>query len=185
MKALPVIYLCKTKEELLKQFNEVNRSLIQFYKDIPEEFYSHKAIPDGWTVERNIKHSISTNKIFTFWMSLPKFFLKLVGKPRTQIIDLSEIDPTNRHGISSYGKYEKTDKKSNPQKKETLLKDLEIAIQKLILEVNKKSEEELDNFKGPLGGMSFRAILYFLLKHDVHHAFVVRKRLEETKSGLI
>jgi hypothetical protein len=177
VKTLPILYPCKTKEELFKQVLDVNQAIADFYKSIPDDIFSGKAIPDGWTVKRNMKHVISTNANFGMWIGFPLFILKLRGKPKSKQPTIEQLDPTNRHGITNYGKYEKSN--PNPKEKEKLLLLIRSSAEKLNRQIAKRSEEELDTLSGLFGGMSMRTFCYFLLKHNLHHTNVVRLRLEE------
>ncbi len=174
---LPTIYPCKTKEELFKQVLEVNQAIADFYKNIPDDIFASKAIPDGWSVRRNMKHVISTNANFGIWVGLPPFILKLWGKPKASQPTIEQLDPTSRHGITNYGKYEKSN--PNPKEKAKLLLLIQASAEKLNGQIAKRSEEELDTLSGLFGGMNMRTFCYFLLKHNVHHTNVVRLRLEE------
>lgn len=177
METLPTIYACKTKEELGKQVLDVNKSLANFYKNIPDEYFSSDAIPEGWSVCRNMKHVISTNITFAFWLGLPPFILKLRGKPKKNQPTVEQLDPTNRHGITYYGKYEKS-KSFNPKQKEKLLALIESSAEKVVKQIQKRTEEELDTYAGLFGGGNLRTFCFFLLKHNVHHSNVVRQRIE-------
>ncbi|MBP7281662.1 MAG: DinB family protein [Leptospiraceae bacterium] len=179
MQTLPTIYECKTKEELYKQVLDVHQAIIDFYRAVPDEFFGSRAIPDGWTVRRNMKHVVSTNISFGFWVGLPSFILKLFGKPKTKQPTIEALDPTNRHGITDYGKYEKSNS-ANPKKKEMLLKLIESSAHKMNKHISKRTDEELDNLRGLFGGMTMRTFIYFLLKHNVHHTNIVKLRVEES-----
>lgn len=179
MQTLPTIYLCQNKEELFKQVLDVHKAIADFYRDLPDEFFFSKAIPDGWSIRRNMKHVISTNVTFGFWIGLPLFILKLRGKPKAKQPTVEALDPTNRHGITNYGKYEKSNS-TNPRKKRILLKMIHASAQGLNKQIAKRSEEELDTLSGLFGGMSLRMFAHFLLKHNVHHTNVVRLRMEES-----
>ena len=178
VQTLPTIYPCKTKEELCKQVLEVNQALVNFYKELPDDVFVGDAIPDGWSVRRNMKHVISTNNSFAIWIGLPSFLLKLRGKPKAKQPTIEQLDPTNRHGITSYGKYQKNNS-ANSQEKAKLLQMILSSAEKVNRQIAKRSEEELDSLSGLFGGASLRTFCYFLLKHNVHHTNVVRLRLEE------
>ncbi len=178
VQTLPTIYPCKTKEELCKQVLEVNQALVNFYKELPDDVFTGDAIPDGWSVRRNMKHVISTNNIFAKWFGLPTYILKLRGKPKAKQPTIEQLDPTNRHGITSYGKYQKNNS-FNAQEKAKLLQLILVSAEKVIRQISKRAEEELDSLSGLFGGGSLRTFCYFLLKHNVHHTNVVRMRLED------
>ncbi|HMV42061.1 MAG TPA: DinB family protein [Leptospiraceae bacterium] len=176
MQTLPTIYPCKNKEDLAKQVIEVHKSIAEFYRSIPDEYFSGDAIPEGWTVRRNMKHVISTNGSFGFWIGLPKFIFKIWRKPSAKQPTIEQLEPTNRRGITYYGKYEKN--QANKEEKEKLLELINASAAKVASQIQKRTEEELDQFAGVFGGMSLRTFCYFLMKHNVHHTNVVRLRLE-------
>lgn len=179
MKNLPTIYQSKTKEELLKQVLDVHQAIAEFYRSIPEGYFESNAIPDGWSVRRNMKHVIGTNKAFGFFIGLPTFLLKILGKPKAKQPTVDQIDPTNRHGITNYGRYEKTNS-ANSLKKEKLLRSIQSSAIYINKQIGKRTEEELDTLSGLFGGMSIRTFIHFLLKHNVHHTNVVKLRMEES-----
>ena len=130
MQTLPTVYPCKSKEELSKQVLDVNKALADFYKNLPDELFSSKAIPDGWSIKRNMKHVISTNASFGLWIGLPTFILKLRGKPNANQPIIEALDPTNRHGITNYGVYEKSNS-SDSGKKDKLLNLIQSSAEKV------------------------------------------------------
>lgn len=177
MKPFPTIYPCQTKEELYKQVTDVHKAIADFYRSLPPELFDCHAVPDGWSVKRNMKHVISTNYSFGFWVGLPAFILKLRGKPKEKQLSIDAIVPTNRSGITNYGRYEK----SHPihlHRRDKLLEMIPISAEKLNGNIAKRSEEELDTLAGIFSGMSLRTFIYFLLKHNLHHTNVVRLRIE-------
>lgn len=175
MRILPQIYFADTKEKLLEEIDIVHKEIILFYREVPDELYSAIAIPDGWTVERNIKHIISSNRIFAKWLALPRFFLKLWIKPNPVQPKLEEILTTNRPKFFDYGKY--IYKKSKKIKdKESLLTKVQESADKLKSCLEKKTEEDLDSLPGPIGGINLRSFIHFILKHNLHHTNVVRTR---------
>jgi len=111
-------------------------------------------------------------------IGLPSFLLRLFGKPKAKQPTIEELNPTNRNGITDYGRYERSNS-FNSKAKEMLLSEIEISAVKLNKQIDKRTEEELDSFRVIFGGMSLRTFIYFLLKHNLHHTGVVRKRLEK------
>jgi uncharacterized damage-inducible protein DinB len=176
MIALPIVIECKSKDEIIQQTMDVNRAIFNFYKEVPDNLLDSPAIPDGWSIKKNMKHVISTNNgLGRIWFSLPNFLLKLWFKPRIPQINIEKIDPTNRHGITDYGRY--FPGRSHFEEKEKLLSQILTSSEALCETINKRSEEELDSLPGPFGGMSLRTFAYFIMKHNLHHTGVVRTRL--------
>lgn len=178
MSVLPTIYQCKTREELKTQITDVHKSLAEYYKSLPDDLFESIAIPEGWTIKKNMKHVVSTNGNFSVWIGLPCFFLKLLGKPKPKQLTVEQINPSNRPGITNFGKYG-APSSPKPKKKEKLLKAIICSAEKLNRAIDKRTEEELDTFCGPFGGMSLRTFIHFLIKHNIYHTNVVRSRLED------
>lgn len=181
MQTLPTVYPCKTKEELQKQVLDVHQSIADFYRSLPDDIFGCRAIPDGWSVKRNMKHVISTNFIFGVWIGLPTSILKIFGKPKAKQPTIDEIVATNRLGITNYGRYENS-KSANPEKKSLLLNKIMASAEKLNKQISKHTDEELDNLPGlfGVGGTSLRTLILFLIKHNIHHTNIVKIRMEES-----
>ncbi len=177
MTLLPEIYSCKTKEEMLKQITDVHNAIVNFYREIPDNAFQKNAIPDGWSVKKNMKHIISSNYLFARYIGLPRFFIKLLGKPDSPQKAIDKISPTNRPSIKDYGKYTEREVYKLGLK-EKLLQDITESSEKLKKAVQKRTEEELDDLSGLFWGMNLRTFVLFILKHNVHHSNVARARLE-------
>jgi uncharacterized damage-inducible protein DinB len=177
VQTLPTIYQCNSKDELKTQVINVHKALAEFYKNLPDEIFESPAIPDGWSVKRNMKHVISTNNLFSILIGLPRFLFKLLGKPKSDQPTVEKLDPTNRHGITNYGNYTKSTSR-HIQRKEKLLQAIIVSAEKINKAIDKRTEEDLDKLPGPWGGMSLRTFILFTLKHNVHHTNVVRLRIE-------
>lgn len=172
----PVVYNCKTKEDLLRQISEVNDVIVEFYKKVPLNIPQKDAIPDGWSLKKNMKHVINSNNFFSKFIGLPKFLIKIFGKPKNPQIPLEKISPTNRPNITDYGKYTGKENFSTGEK-EKIIQNILKSSEKLKNSVQKRTEEELDGLSGLFGGMSLRTFVLFILKHNLHHVNVARLRL--------
>ncbi|HNE23054.1 MAG TPA: hypothetical protein PLG78_07795, partial [Leptospiraceae bacterium] len=53
------------QQELLQQIDEITRAICQIFHDVPDEYLYSAANPDGWTVEKNMKHIASTNRLMS------------------------------------------------------------------------------------------------------------------------
>lgn len=179
METLPIVHDCKTKEELIEQANSVHKAIAEFYKNIPDNLFNGEAIPDGWSVKRNMKHVVSTNVFFAKWIGLPAFILKRFPKPSEKQLNAQTMVVTNRKGITDYGKYN-TSRHPHLFLKEKLLKAISASNEKLCRAINKRTEEELDSLPAPFGKMTLRVFILFILKHNVHHTNVVRLRVEQS-----
>jgi uncharacterized damage-inducible protein DinB len=176
VKTLPAVQNSTNKEDLSRQIREVHQALVDFYSEIPDTMLDSEAIPDGWTVKRNMKHIISTNMGFAFWIGLPAFILRLFPKPYPNQPTVEEIFVSNRKGNFDYGKYAKPGR-PHPRHKEQLLKAILFSSEKLQKSLAKRTEEELDTLPSIFGKMTIRTFLLFTIKHNIHHTNIVRFRL--------
>ena len=172
----PEIHHCKSKDEIIKQIQIAHEAIEQFYRNLPDDAFLANAIPDGWSVKKNMKHVSSTNNFFSLYISLPKFLLRLFGKPKTPQVPIEKLNPTNRPIVKDYGKYTKKDPFVSGEK-EKYLKAIIDSSEKLKRAVLKRTEEELDSLPGMFWGMSLRTLAMFVSKHNLHHTNVVKIRI--------
>jgi len=162
---------------MIQHVDEVHKGLSEFYRTIPDEILFAPAEPDGWTVAKNIKHITSTNRLLASWAGLPRWFIRLRGKPANPQMRIEDRSATNRPNIRNYGKYPKA-QPVHPGAKESLIAELLASAEKLKAKLMTRSESDLDSLAGPFGGMSLRNAILFAMKHGVHHSGVVRARLD-------
>jgi len=176
MIVFPTVNASETKSELIQQIKDVNDFLFQFYKDSPNQLFLSNAVPDGWSIKRNLKHCTSSNITFGWWIGLPPFFIKLLGKPKTDNVTMESIRATNRFGITDYGKY-LTGEEVTFEEKTKLLDEFIKSKDYFIKKIESKSELELKSLKAPFGGLNLFNFSLFTLKHNLHHSNVVNIRL--------
>ncbi|MBE7412444.1 MAG: hypothetical protein L6Q54_07970 [Leptospiraceae bacterium] len=179
--SLPEIHSCSNKEDLLKQIIDSHQALVNFYKEIPSTIFQDGAIPDGWSVKKNMKHVISSTNLFTLYLKLPKFFMKIFGKPKKNQKPIEEVVPTNRPNIKDFGKYT-TAEIYKPREKEKIIQGILDSAEKLKKSVEKFSENELNNLSVFLG-ISLRNFILIVLKHNIYHVNVARTRLINTSES--
>jgi hypothetical protein len=176
MIVFPTVNASETKSELIQQIKDVNDFLFQFYKDSPNQLFLSNAVPDGWSIKRNLKHCTSSNITFGWWIGLPPFFIKILGKPKTDNVTMERIRATNRFGITDYGKY-LTGEEVTSEEKTKLLDEFIKSKDYFIKKIESKSEMELKSLKAPFGGLNLFNFSLFTLKHNLHHSNVVNIRL--------
>ncbi len=179
MKQFPTVTYSETKEELIEQFISVHDFLYEFYKETPLGYFNSKGFPDGWSIKRNLKHVISSNYSFGIWIGIPTFILKLFGKIKKAHYNIDKVHPTNRKGITDYGRYLKSEKNSQLEK-DKLLSQLKESCEHICKKIDKRSEEELNELRGFFLNMNMRMFCLFVLKHNLHHSNVVNLRLKAT-----
>ncbi len=177
MTHFPTVTYSETKQDLINQFYSIHTFLYEFYKETPLEFFNSKGYPDGWSIKRNLKHVISSNYSFGIWIGAPSFFLKLFGKIKHSHRFVDKINATNRNGITDYGKYFKSESNQQSEKDE-LLKQLQESCEHICKKIDKRSEQELNEFRGFFLNMSLKMFCLFVLKHNLHHSNVVNLRLK-------
>lgn len=178
MRALPTVILSSTREELLAQIDSVHFELIEFYRQVPADLMLTSADPDGWSVMKNMRHIISTNRYMAAYIGMPAFLLRFFGRPPRELPGLADMRVTNRPHVLDHGCYH-AGRLCSEHRRERALAGIARSAEILKEAVRRRTEEELDRFRGPFGGMSLRLFVHFVLKHNVYHSGVVRARLKE------
>jgi len=179
MTQFPNVEYNENKEDLIKQYNLINDFLYEFYKSTPLEYFNSKGYPEGWSVKRNLKHVISSNYSFGKWIGAPSSFLKLFGKVRKPHLLVDKIKPTNRNGITDYGRYLKSEN-NKQEEKDKLLQQLNESNAYICGKINKRTEDELNEFRGFFLNNNLKMFCLFVLKHNLHHSNVVNLRLKSS-----
>ena len=177
MLALPTVRDCDTKAALLLHIKEVHEGVRAFVRAIPLPLLNAPAYPDGWTAARNVQHSTKTTNMVSVWVALPRWLLKLFGRPKNPKARVANLRPTNRPNMTDYGRYEPADAATESDV-ERLIALLDAAEKKVCRAVEKRSEEELENLSGMFGGTNLRLFVLFGMRHMTHHVGVARSRLE-------
>ncbi len=176
VRPLPEVHTTDTIPALLEQCDHVQKELEAFVREIPLEYLEVSGYPEGWSPARNIKHVTNSLTLFARLIGAPAFILKIQGKVKRSMPQIETIRPTNRPPRYDYGTY-KPGKPAAEQKREALVQKLNSGFEKLKRAIQKRSEQELDERKGPFGGMNLRLFSHFVLKHTVFHLQVARSRL--------
>ena len=175
----PEVIESKTKQELIDQVRSCHLALRDFYSSIPDEYFLSDPLPDGWTIQRNIKHISSSNKFVAKWISAPSFLFKLLGKLKADPIPLKSIHATNRPGLTDYGQYP-IGKKISPSAKNEIIERFILSGEIVCKAIEKRTEEEMHEFRGIVRGTNLNGLVYFILKHAMHHTNVVKLRLSNS-----
>ncbi len=163
------------RDDLIKHIDEITAAVCQIFHEIPDEYLFSAAEPDGWSIEKNMKHIASTNRLMSRWIRMPRFLLALRGKPK-QGLKIESIPATNRPNIHEYGGYPHPGTVPVGRKAE-LIAEIEKSAETLKKAVLKRTDEELEKYQGMFGGMNLRVFTLFTLKHGLHHAGVVKARM--------
>ena len=161
---------------MIRQCDEVHRAIVDFLNEIPDELLSAPAYPEGWSAAKNMQHIIRSNRWFARYIGMPSWLFKLFGKPKKPNLKVEDLRATNCPRNFDYGSYP-TPAAVKEGLKERLAADLLESARAMNKAIMKRTEEELDAFSGPFGGMSLRTFVFLAIKHSAHHTNVVKIRL--------
>ncbi len=138
--------------------------------------------PEGkWSAGQQLDHLIRSAKPVNTAMKLPRFLLRYFGKPAARSRSYEEIREAYRkvlgHGAVATRPY------IPPVTEASQRAGLQLAFQqqadKLLKQIDKWSEEELDKYQVPhplLGKLTIREVLYFTAYHNHHHLHTLQLR---------
>jgi hypothetical protein len=179
MKNVPIIHDSFTKKDLLAQFDIYAEEMVAFYESLPLDMFRSKSSVPGWTIEKNYKHICGSTKIFYFMFFIPKFIFKLFGKPKNPQLKIKDFGPPTERPDAILGKYVGKGEISVKERDKITEKWRNIN-RKFRSKIEKFSEEDLENTNTPIAGYNLRQIVLFVMLHNIHHANIVRKRLEDS-----
>ncbi|HBS05813.1 MAG TPA: hypothetical protein DEA96_12655 [Leptospiraceae bacterium] len=180
VRPLPEVHTTESIPEFLEQCESIQKELEAFVREIPLEYLEVSGYPEGWSPAKNVKHVTNSLFLFSRLLGAPAFVLKIQGKVKRSMPGIEAVRPTNRPPRYDYGTY-KAGRPGSEKKREALIKRLNSGIDRLKAAVQKRTEQEMDERKGPFGGMNLRLFAHFVLKHTVFHLQVVRSRLLSAK----
>lgn len=143
-----------------------------------EETYNQK-----WSAGQQMDHIYRAIKPLVQALQLPQFILKLMfGKANRNSKSYDELVKKYVQKLETGGKASGRflPKEISISQKQNLVKRLQKVIEKLIVQVNKLSENELDNIIIPhplLGKITLREMMYFTIYHVEHHEKITKDNL--------
>ncbi len=174
---IPDVTSCSTREEMCQQIDAVYGAIVALLREVPDELLTAPAYPEGWTIAKNMKHIARTNRYFALWIAAPAWFLGLLGRPGKPDLRIEDLRATNRPVHYAYGNYQKG-APPRPELKKQLEEEMLTSAEALKQAIRRRTEDELDRFRGIFGGMTLRTFALFTVKHGAHHSGVVRVRLK-------
>jgi len=168
------------KQTLIKKLTENHQEFIACVSKLsPEEFSASKN--DKWTAGQQLEHIYLSVKPVGLAFRLPMFLLKLIwGKSNREGRSYDELIARYHaklaNGSKATGPF--VPKKVDLPKGQKLKAGLTNEVLNLCAAIEKRSEEELDQYILPhpiLGKLTLREMLYFTIYHVKHHEKLIEK----------
>lgn len=171
-----------TKSDIISELGEKHESFIDYVASMNEAdfVYSKK---DKWTAGQQLQHILLAVKPLAQALSLPKFLLKIaLGKANRPSKSYEELVQKYVAAIENGGK---ASKKFIPlvidyNQRDKIEKSLRYALKKMLKNLEKYSEEDLDIMVAPhplLGKLTLREMLFFTAYHVEHHHNLIQQSL--------
>ncbi|RAI98411.1 DinB family protein [Chitinophaga skermanii] len=144
--------------------------------------------PEGkWSAGQQLDHLIKSVKPVNAALNMPKMLLRFWGTPKRPNMPYDELVAEYQQVLAAGGTTTRAYLPSiiSEHQRDTLLKNYFQQKDKLLLQLGKWSEEELDKYQLPhplLGKISMREVLYFTMYHTEHHLQTLQQREMPKKS---
>jgi uncharacterized damage-inducible protein DinB len=169
----------QSKIQIISSLQDSGRHAQEWFNNLPtDHFFTREA--EIWSASDNVDHMIKAIKPIIKALKLPKMALQtLFGKPVDPSRTYEEICAIYSAEIAKGAKASGTflPKQETPddakEKKEELLRQLSMEMDKLISTLEKWQETELDEVQLPhpiIGKITLREMLFFTIHHNVRHA---------------
>jgi hypothetical protein len=139
--------------------------------------------PEGkWSAGQQLDHLIRSAKPVNKALGLPKFFLRFFGTPVNSTSRSYEqmkdayVTVLGRGGVTTRPYIPAV---TEAHQREILLQQMHAQRDKMIAQLDKWTEEELDKYQVPhplLGKITVRECLYFTAYHNYHHLHTLQVR---------
>lgn len=180
MSEIPVRQGVQSKQDIEKALRDSYGALANWIESQPDAKFTQG--PDGrWSMGQHLEHLNRSIQPFTLALSLPGFLLGLalpkMNRPSMSYEQLAaKYEAALDAGGKSSGRY-------NPpavplSRKKKLLATHRALTDKLLRQINRLPEEELDRLgaKHPLiGVLSMRELFYFTAHHHDHHLHTLQR----------
>jgi hypothetical protein len=170
------------KKEIAEQLYKKHILFTNYIDSLSNKDFEY-SYNEKWSAGQQMDHIYRAVKPLTQALNLPHFILKLLfgktnraGKNYEELVKkyLSKLE----NGGRASGRF--IPKKIVFIQKKTLINKLHHIVEKLILQVNKLSDAELDNLILPhplLGKLTLREMMYFTIYHVEHHEEITKRNL--------
>lgn len=168
-----------SKVQIISSLKDSGQHAQNWFEAVPaDHFFTRQG--ETWSASDNVDHMIKAIKPITKALKLPKMALQtLFGKPVNLSRSYEEICRIYSDEIAKGAKASGTflPKQETPdtpeEKKEELLGQLSMELDKLLSAIEKWEENDLDEVQLPhpiIGKITLREILFFTIHHNLRHA---------------
>ena len=161
------------KRAIKKELIETHKSFTDYISSLSEDKFAERINSVKWSAGQQLQHIFLSVRPVNLALLLPKFILRLFGKPK-QNRSYEEIIKTYQNSLKNGGKAGALyiPKRVSSDQKQKLIIDLTNLIMSLNQKIDKLDEEDLDNYILPhplIGKTTIREMLYFTIYHVQHH----------------
>ncbi len=181
-----------SRDELVAAFGDVHNEVAELFRSVPREGFFQRPAEEVWSPAENLIHLIRSVKAVASGMRYPRLLLVvLFGAARKSSRRCGEMVEVYQgqlaRGARAGGRYvppsfEPADAEDAGRSRQRALVGWERTGGVLVAALERWNESALDRYLMPhplLGKLTVREMLFFTLYHDLHHAEIVRKQLEE------
>lgn len=168
-----------TKQELKETLLKNHKDFTSFFNEIDAKRFEKKE-DDKWSPGQNLEHIYLSVKPLAALKIAPKFFIKInYGKAKNGSRTYDETVSFYKSFLEKGGKATKgyIPKFVSFEKKEELIKKLNLKLNHVVGALNKFTEKDLDQLQLPhpiMGKLTMREMLYFTAYHVSHHLNTVK-----------
>ncbi len=181
-----------SKQEIIDATRNFTLEVASFFGSIPDEIFFTKP-PKGWSPADNIRHLNKSTWAVLIAIRLPKRLLRLLFfkssiKPRhiSEIKDAYLAKLASGRGAGLYAPIPRKTPARAAEKKAILIKKWSEIGEATAAAISRWSESELDEIRLPhpiLGRIPVREMILFGALHCMHHAGIVKKRMDLLKAS--
>lgn len=161
------------KGAIKNELTEKHKSFTDYISSLSDDKFAERTDNVKWSAGQQLQHVFLSVRPVNLALLLPKFILRLFGKPK-QKRTYEEIIKTYQNSLKNGGKAGALyiPKSVSSNQKQKLIIDLTNLIMSLNQKIDKLNEEDLDNYILPhplIGKTTIREMLYFTIYHVQHH----------------
>ena len=172
------------KEEIIKRLRESYQDFTSFIQALSPDEYEYA--PEGkWSAGQQALHLIKSTRPVAKGLGYPKFLIKYkFGRPNRTSRTFEQLVARYKEKLSTNTKpalQAYVPQKTTHSEIQKLIKTQEQVLEKLVAQLDKWTEEQLDQFIFPhplLGKVTIREMLYFTIYHPDHHHNIIKLYLK-------
>jgi hypothetical protein len=167
--------MTNTKEEIISSLNSSFKHAAGLVST-SDKYTFELSKNSKWSVGQHLNHLIKSVEPVNMALGLPRIIPTLLfGKRNRPVLNYDGVIARYKEVLANGGKSTGAYLPGNVlfEKRGKLVRDFNVQLNKLTVQVNKLTDEQLDNILLPhplLGKMTIREILFFTIYHTQHHA---------------